>query len=106
MPKQIVQIPQSESRMVDAAGKLTVVWYRFFQALAEEIPQVGDCIVQASGEVSADYLVCDGSAVSRVLFQDLFAVIGVAYGAGDGMTTFNLPNFAGPGGPSFWKIRF
>lgn len=41
------------------------------------------------------YLLCDGSAVSRTTYQDLFAMIGTTYGAGDSTTTFNLPNFQG-----------
>lgn len=39
------------------------------------------------------YLVCDGSAVSRTTYADLFNTIGTYYGDGDGSTTFNLPNF-------------
>ncbi|MDB5167256.1 MAG: hypothetical protein JWN26_401 [Candidatus Saccharibacteria bacterium] len=38
------------------------------------------------------YLIEDGSAVSRNTYSDLFAVIGTTYGAGDGSTTFNLPD--------------
>lgn len=38
------------------------------------------------------WLLCDGSAVSRTTYANLFAVIGTTYGAGDGSTTFNLPN--------------
>ncbi len=41
------------------------------------------------------YLVCDGSAVSRTTYADLFAVLGTSYGAGDGSTTFNLPDYRG-----------
>lgn len=41
------------------------------------------------------YLPCDGSAVSRTTFAGLFAVIGTTFGAGNGTTTFNLPNLAG-----------
>lgn len=37
------------------------------------------------------YLICDGSAVSRTQYSDLFAVIGTTYGVGDGSTTYNLP---------------
>lgn len=37
------------------------------------------------------WLICDGSAVSRVDYADLFAVIGTIYGNGDGVSTFNLP---------------
>lgn len=38
------------------------------------------------------YLICDGSAVSRTEYADLFAEIGTTFGAGDGSTTFSLPN--------------
>lgn len=40
------------------------------------------------------YLTCDGSAVSRTTYSALFAVVGTTWGAGDGSTTFNLPNFS------------
>lgn len=38
------------------------------------------------------WLICDGSPVSRVTFANLFAVVGVTFGAGDGLTTFNIPD--------------
>jgi microcystin-dependent protein len=41
------------------------------------------------------YMICDGSAVDRVLYAALFANIGENYGAGDGSTTFNLPDMRG-----------
>jgi len=43
----------------------------------------------------AGYLMCDGSAVSRVTYADLFAVIGTTYGVGNGTTTFNVPDLRG-----------
>lgn len=39
------------------------------------------------------FLLCDGTAISRGTFSSLFAVIGTSYGVGDGVTTFNLPDF-------------
>lgn len=41
------------------------------------------------------WLLCDGSAVSRSTYSDLFGVIGETYGVGDGSTTFNLPDLQG-----------
>lgn len=38
---------------------------------------------------------CDGSAVSRTAYAELFAAIGTTWGAGDGSTTFNLPDLRG-----------
>lgn len=40
------------------------------------------------------HLLCDGSAVSRTIYADLFAVLSTTYGTGDGSTTFNVPNAA------------
>lgn len=40
----------------------------------------------------AGFLLCDGSAVSRATFAALFAAIGTTWGAGDGSSTFNLPD--------------
>ena len=39
------------------------------------------------------FLICNGTAVSRSTYADLFAVIGTTYGTGDGSSTFTLPNF-------------
>ena len=41
------------------------------------------------------YLLCNGGAVSRTTYADLFAVISTTYGAGDGSTTFNVPQLQG-----------
>lgn len=38
------------------------------------------------------YLICDGTAVSRTTYANMFAAIGIAWGPGDGSTTFNLPD--------------
>ena len=53
---------------------------------------VGTIIPFAGNSVPQGYLLCDGSAISRTTYASLFAVIGTIYGAGDGSTTFNLPN--------------
>lgn len=45
--------------------------------------------------VPSGYLECDGSAISRTSYPELFALIGTTFGAGDGSTTFNLPDLRG-----------
>jgi len=55
------------------------------------------------------YLLCDGSAVSRSTYAALFAVIGTTFGAGDGSTTFAVPDFrrrvaVGSGGTSIGSL--
>jgi microcystin-dependent protein len=50
-------------------------------------------IIAFSGSTNpSGYLECNGAAVSRTMYPDLFDCIGTKYGAGDGSTTFNLPN--------------
>lgn len=45
-----------------------------------------------TGAIPTGWLLCDGSAVSRTTYAALFAAISTTYGAGDGTTTFNLPD--------------
>lgn len=53
-------------------------------------------IVQWGGaNAPANWLICDGSAISRSAYSSLFAAIGVQFGVGDGSTTFNLPDLRG-----------
>ena len=47
----------------------------------------------AGATAPTGWLLCNGAAVSRTTYARLFAVIGTTYGAGDGSTTFNLPDF-------------
>ena len=46
----------------------------------------------AGSSAPSGWLICNGQAVSRTTYAALFAVIGTTYGAGDGSTTFNVPN--------------
>jgi microcystin-dependent protein len=43
----------------------------------------------------ANWLLCDGTAVSRTTYASLFTAVSTTYGVGDGSTTFNVPNFKG-----------
>lgn len=56
---------------------------------------IGNIIAYTGQSVPSGYLVCDGSAVGREEYPELFAVIGTTYGSGDGLTTFNIPNISG-----------
>ncbi len=52
----------------------------------------GTVIMFAGATMPAGYLLCNGSTVSRATYSALFTAIGTTWGAGDGSTTFNLPN--------------
>lgn len=53
---------------------------------------VGTVVYIAKTTVPDGWLSCSGGAVSRTTYADLYAAIGTTFGAGDGSTTFNVPN--------------
>lgn len=55
----------------------------------------GAIMAWASETAPSNWLICDGSTVSRTLYASLYATIGDSYGAGDGVTTFTLPDLRG-----------
>jgi microcystin-dependent protein len=59
------------------------------------IAPVGTINMFAGSSAPTGWLLCNGAAISRTTYSDLFTVIGTTYGSGDGSTTFNLPNLKG-----------
>lgn len=53
---------------------------------------VGQIYMSGVSTDAKNAFVCDGRAISRTAYANLFAVIGTSFGAGDGATTFNIPN--------------
>ena len=62
------------------------------QAGGFEIIPSGTILPFGGSSVPGNFLLCDGSNVSRTTYARLFAVIGTAYGTGDGSGTFGLPD--------------
>lgn len=56
---------------------------------------VGEIRVWTNASLPSGFLWCDGSAVSRTTYADLFATVGTTFGIGDGSTTFNVPDLRG-----------
>ena len=66
------------------------------QALEAKIAaRIGTIFFVADSIAPKGSLVCDGRLLSRTTYADLFARIGTTYGAGDGSTTFQLPDYRG-----------
>jgi microcystin-dependent protein len=63
--------------------------------LFEDSTPIGTIHLWPTASPPSGWLSCDGTLKSRAAFADLFAVIGETFGAGDGVTTFALPNFSG-----------
>jgi microcystin-dependent protein len=55
----------------------------------------GVIFITAGTALPDGWLRCQGQAVSRTTYADLFTAIGTTYGVGDGSTTFNVPNLQG-----------
>lgn len=53
---------------------------------------VGSVLFYVTASAPSGWLVCDGSAVSRTTYSNLYSLIGTTFGNGDGVNTFNLPN--------------
>ena len=72
----------------DGSGNLS------FAALPQAVP-TGSVHMMATTTVPSGYLKCNGAAVSRTTYADLFAIVGTAHGAGNGSSTFNVPDLRG-----------
>ena len=56
---------------------------------------VGSIIMYGAAAAPTNWVLCDGSAINRTTYADLFTAIGTTYGSGDGSLTFNVPNLQG-----------
>ena len=93
----------SDGKRVNVPGGIiSIPWYRFLISLWNRTGGGTGNVGLATGamyvwpgdagNIPSTTLLCDGTAVSRTQYSGLFSVIGVKFGAGDGSTTFNLPN--------------
>jgi microcystin-dependent protein len=55
----------------------------------------GSVVAFAGSAAPVGWLLCDGTAKDRTTYAALFAILGTAYGVGDGGTTFNIPDLRG-----------
>ncbi|UOE45894.1 DUF859 family phage minor structural protein [Agromyces larvae] len=83
------QIYQNDGRAVVDVNLLTATFAAFLPAGTVQMSAV------TAATPPAGWLFCRGQAVGREQYPTLFAAIGTTYGAGDGSTTFNLPNLNG-----------
>jgi microcystin-dependent protein len=60
-----------------------------------EVQPAGMVAFFGNSSAPSGWLKCNGATVSRTTYSDLFAAIGTTYGAGDGSTTFGLPDLRG-----------
>lgn len=65
------------------------------EAIFNRISPSGLIQTFAGSSAPSGWILCDGRSISRSTYSDLFAAIGTSYGAGDGSSTFTVPNLKG-----------
>jgi microcystin-dependent protein len=117
----LLTIPAANPVVLDANGESTIyveagVAYKFVLKSSADVTQwtidpyeiaspeaavaadpvpTGAILPYGGSSAPTGFLLCDGSAVSRTTYAALFTAISTAFGAGDGSTTFNLPDLRG-----------
>lgn len=72
-----------------------ITFAKLAAAVQQALNPSGSIIAFGGASAPTGYFLCDGTTYSRTTYADLFAAIGTNYGAGDGSTTFNVPDFQG-----------
>jgi microcystin-dependent protein len=64
-------------------------------SVSSDVSEVGKISMFARSTAPSGYLKCNGAEISRTTYEALFSAIGTTFGAGDGSTTFNIPDLRG-----------
>jgi len=87
-----ITIADTDGVVVNDAGTMKSVPASDFK---EYIMPSGVVMPYAGSSAPTGFLLCDGSAISRSTYSDLFSAISTTYGTGDGSSTFNVPDLRG-----------
>jgi hypothetical protein len=85
----------------DDTLQLKIELRNFFEIMKRELyaglggGNVGEIFWWPLETPPADSIIADGRDLSRIIYADLFDIIGIKYGEGDGETTFNVPDLRG-----------
>lgn len=85
----------TDAGMTPDHANLTQLSAAIQQLISNSVQAPGSVIYVAKASAPSGYLKANGAAISRTTYAALFTAIGTTYGAGDGSTTFNLPDLRG-----------
>ena len=74
-------------------GATTANGARINLGLGTFLVPTGSVIMWPSNTIPSDWKLCNGATISRITYGTLFSLLGTTFGAGDGSTTFNLPDY-------------
>ena len=88
-------LPTGTTAVTQTAGDLStkLATTAFVGTAIQSAVPTGTILMWPTATAPSGYLYCNGIAVSRATYSALFALIGTTFGAGDGSSTFNLPNY-------------
>ena len=81
--------------IVTRAGKGSALTHTEMDANLGYLVPAGFVMAFAHETIPSGWLECNGAAISRTTYADLFSTIGTYYGIGDGSSTFNIPDLRG-----------
>lgn len=84
-----------DAGLTPAVGNLTQLSAAIQLLISGAVVPAGTVVFVAKSSAPAGYLKANGAAISRTTYASLFSSIGTVFGAGDGSTTFNLPDLRG-----------
>ncbi|MBR3661774.1 MAG: tail fiber protein [Alphaproteobacteria bacterium] len=85
----------NKKQLDDLSGTLTEELTAVITNIIKAQTFVGDVKTSVKSENHGGWILCNGQELSRTVYADLFDVIGTRFGAGDGSTTFNVPDYRG-----------
>lgn len=92
-PKGVAAATINQLYLSDGAGSGT--WTDVSTVVGTTNREVGEIVSFGGTSAPSNWLLCDGSTVSRTTYSALYAVTGDAFGEGDGSTTFHVPDLRG-----------
>lgn len=94
MVKQLSSLSASVAKIDDNKVSSASTWSSEQIKVSAGAP-VGAILASAGLLVPTGWFECNGASVSRTQYAELFSIVGTTYGAGNGSTTFNLPDLRG-----------
>ncbi|SRR6266700_979301 len=92
-PKYNYQDPHLNDEMVNIYKDIGTILRGNVRINSSTLLPAGSLVLYGGSSAPSGFLSCDGSAVSRTTYANLFSAINITWGSGDGSTTFNLPDF-------------
>ncbi len=88
-------ISNEERSKLAAIASLTDEQISILNNLESVGAPLGSILIWPTSTIPTNYLECNGAALSRAQYSDLYGIIGTRYGVGDGSSTFNIPDLRG-----------